>query len=45
MHLSKLSKELKNDVEMLVDQAVFKLWIKTVLNVVWINNLKTAWLP
>ena len=27
---SKLFKELKNDIEILVDQAVFKIWIKTV---------------
>ena len=27
---SKLSKELKNSIEILVGQAVFKLWIKTV---------------
>ena len=27
---SKLSKELKNDIEILVDQVAFKLWIKTV---------------
>ena len=27
---SKLSKELKNDIEILIGQAVFKLWIKTV---------------
>ena len=28
--LSKLSKELKNGIEILVGQADFKLWIKTV---------------
>ena len=27
---SKLSKELKNGIEILVGQAIFKLWIKTV---------------
>ena len=27
---SKLSKELKNGFDILVDQVVFKLWIKTV---------------
>ena len=27
---SKLSKELKNGIEILIGQAVFKLWIKTV---------------
>ena len=31
MHLdSKLSKEFKNGIEILVGQAAFKLWIKTV---------------
>ena len=31
MHLkSKLSKELKNEIEILVGQEVFKLWIETV---------------
>ena len=34
---SKLSTKLKNDIEILVGQAVFKLWIKTVKNVL-INN-------
>ena len=29
LHVHKLSKELKNDIEILVGQAVFKLWIKT----------------
>ena len=28
--LKKFSKELKNDIEILVDQVVFKLWIKIV---------------
>ena len=32
---SKLSKELKNGIEILVGQAVFKLWIKTVKIVFW----------
>ena len=26
---SKLSKEFKNDIEILVDHAIFKLWIET----------------
>ena len=30
MHLSKMFKELKNGIEILVGQEVFKLWIKTV---------------
>ena len=32
---SKLSKELKNVIESLVGQAVFKLWIKTVKTLFW----------
>ena len=32
---SKLSKELKNDTEILVGQAVFKLWIKTAKILFW----------
>ena len=40
-----LSKELKNGIEILVDKAVFKLWIKTAKNVVWINNSKPLSLP
>ena len=32
---SKLSKELKNGTEILVDQAVLKLWIKTVKILFW----------
>ena len=32
---SKLSKELKNGIEILVDQGVFKLWIKTVKILFW----------
>ena len=36
MHLkAKLSKELKNGIEIFVDQAVFKLWIKTVKILFW----------
>ena len=31
----KLSKELKNGIEILVGQAVFKLWIKTVKIMFW----------
>ena len=38
----KLSKELKNGIEILVSQAVFKLWIKTVKISVWSNSI-TAW--
>ena len=30
MHNSKLSKDLKNGIETLIGQVVFKLWIKTV---------------
>ena len=30
MHASILSKKLKNGIEILVGQAVFKLWIKTI---------------
>ena len=33
--LSKLSKELKNGIEILVGQIVFKLWIKTVKILLW----------
>ena len=32
---SKLSKELKNRIEILVGQVVFKLWIKTVKILFW----------
>ena len=43
--LSKLSKKLKNDIEILVDQVVFKLWIKTVKILFWSIhcNSRTAW--
>ena len=41
--LSKLSKELKNGTEILVGQAVFKLWIKTVRIMVMTNNSRIAW--
>ena len=36
-------KELKNGIEILVGQAVFKLEIKTVKMLFWINNSRTAW--
>ena len=36
----KLSKELKNGIEILVGQAGSKLWIKTVKIMVLINNFK-----
>ena len=39
---SKLFKELKNGIEILVGQAPFKLWIKTVKNNVMINNSRTT---
>ena len=32
---SKLSKKLKNGIEILVVQAAFKLWIKTVKKILW----------
>ena len=38
-----LSKELKNSIEILVGQRVFKLWIKNSQNIVLINNSRTAW--
>ena len=34
-------RELKNSIEILVGQAVFKLQIKTVKMLVWINNSRT----
>ena len=39
----KMFKELKNSIEMLVGQAVIKLWIKYQSKVVWIDNSRTAW--
>ena len=39
---SKLSKELKNGIEILVGQAVFK-YGSNIQNVVWVNNSWTAW--
>ena len=41
MHL-KANCPLKNGIEILIGQVVFKLWIKTVKNIVLINNSKTA---
>ena len=32
---SKLPKELKNDIELLAGQAIFKLWIKTFKILFW----------
>ena len=40
---AKLSKELKNGIEILAGQVVFKLWIK-IVNIVLNNNSRTAWL-
>ena len=40
---SKLSKELKNGIEILVGQAVFKVMDQNSQKVVWINNSRTAW--
>ena len=40
--LSKLSEELKNDIQILIGQAVFKFRIKTLKNIVLINSSKTA---
>ena len=37
-----LSKELKNGIEILVGQTVFKLWIKSVRNIALINNSRIA---
>ena len=39
---SKLSKELKNDIKILVGQALIELRIKTVKNLVLVNNSRTA---
>ena len=39
----KLSKELKNGIEVLVGQAVFELQIKQSKCCFWINNSRTAW--
>ena len=39
----KLSKELKNDTEILVGQMILKLRIKAVRNIVSFNNSRTAW--
>ena len=39
----KLSKELKNGIEILVEPAVFKLWIKKSQTIVLINNWRIAW--
>ena len=41
MHFSKLSKEFKNGIEILVGQAVFKVWIKTV-KILFLNHLLLA---
>ena len=35
LNISKLYKELKNGIEILVGQAAFKLWIKTVKMLFW----------
>ena len=44
MHLiKKLFKKLKNDIEIFVGQAVFKLQIKTIKMLFWIKNSRTAW--
>ena len=40
---SKLSKELKNGIEILVGQTVFKLQIKTVIILFLINTKRTTW--
>ena len=39
---SKLSKELKNSIEILVDQAVLELLIETIFLTILIHNSKTA---
>ena len=39
----KLPKELKNDIEILVGQAVFMFNGSNIENDVWINNSRTAW--
>ena len=41
--ISKLFKEFKNGIEILVGEAFFKLMGQNSQNVVWINNSRTAW--
>ena len=43
LYLSKLSKELKSGIGILVGQTIFKLWIKNSQYNVLINNSRTAW--
>ena len=40
---SKLSKELKNGIEISVGQSVFKIMDQNSQNVIWINNSWTVW--
>ena len=41
----KLSKEFKNGIEILVGQAIFKLWIKTVKITFWLTTQEPFGLP